>query len=278
VSTHALPVIGIHGAPRSGTTWLGQLFNSNPNVKYCFQPFFSYAFRGRASETSSTQELIALFRDMFASEDDFVTQRGNARLARSAPEFIKSTPTHLVYKEVRFHHLLPHLLDVLPEFKTIGLVRDPRFVLASWFRAPREFDASWSVVREWRNAPHKNAGLKENWYGFERWVELTNLFLQLKREHPKRFMLIRYEDLVFDTCGVMAQLLAFSGIGMHEQTERFIQATTSVDDNDPYGVSRIGVAEVLNSPPHDLDAGIAEEVRHEVMGTPLECFLVSINR
>ncbi len=40
-----LPIIGLHGAPRSGTTWIGQIFNSAPQVAFRFQPFFAHAFR-----------------------------------------------------------------------------------------------------------------------------------------------------------------------------------------------------------------------------------------
>jgi hypothetical protein len=249
------------------------MFNSHLVVKYCFQPFFSYAFRGRANEASNYSDLVALFHDMFESQDDFITQTGTARLAQNTSNFTKSSPTHLVYKEVRFHHLLPRLLETLPEFRGIGIVRDPRFVLASWFKAPREFDSSWSPTSEWRGAPLKNAGLMENWYGFERWVELTKIFLRLASEYPKRFVLIRYEDLVRDPYSVMKQLLELNGLGMLDQTRRFIQATTSVNDNDPYGVFRAGGENGLISKQHGLCPSIAETICQEIKNTPLERFL-----
>ena len=34
--------VAIFGVPRSGTSWLGQIFNSSPMVAYRFQPLFSY--------------------------------------------------------------------------------------------------------------------------------------------------------------------------------------------------------------------------------------------
>lgn len=37
--------IAIHSVPRSGSTWLGEILNSSANVKYCFQPLFSYKFK-----------------------------------------------------------------------------------------------------------------------------------------------------------------------------------------------------------------------------------------
>jgi hypothetical protein len=35
----------ISGAARSGTSWLGQILDSSPDVAYRFQPFFAYAFK-----------------------------------------------------------------------------------------------------------------------------------------------------------------------------------------------------------------------------------------
>src|SRR5690606_40577357 len=68
----ALPifqVIAIHGAPRSGTSWLGQVFNSHPQVQYRYQPLFSYAFKGRVGAHSSRQEFLDLFADLATTED-----------------------------------------------------------------------------------------------------------------------------------------------------------------------------------------------------------------
>ena len=57
-------IIAIHGAPRSGTSWLGQLFNSSPQVAYRYQPFFSYAFRGRIDTGSDVASLRGFFADL----------------------------------------------------------------------------------------------------------------------------------------------------------------------------------------------------------------------
>jgi len=35
-------IIGIIGAPRSGTSWTGQIFDSAPDVLYRMQPFYSW--------------------------------------------------------------------------------------------------------------------------------------------------------------------------------------------------------------------------------------------
>ena len=49
--------IAIFGAPRSGTTWLGQLFNSSPNTLYRYQPLFSYEFKDYLSESNTKQNI-----------------------------------------------------------------------------------------------------------------------------------------------------------------------------------------------------------------------------
>ena len=37
-------IVGVHGVPRSGTSWLGQILNASKKVNFKFQPLFSYAF------------------------------------------------------------------------------------------------------------------------------------------------------------------------------------------------------------------------------------------
>lgn len=264
-------VVAVHGAPRSGTTWLGELFNSSPVVAYRYQPLFSHAFRGRVDSSSDAQSLASFFADLAATDDEFVLQAGSGRLAATAaPGFGKTSPTHLVYKEVRFHDLLPHFLATVPGLVGVGIVRDPRAVLASWKNAPREYDPGWSFTREWRHAPAKNAGLPENWYGFERWRELATLFLELAARYSDRFRVVRYEDLVADPMLQMGDLLSFCGLEMQAQTLRFIEDSTSRDDHDPYGVFK------LKTParqPARLDQRISAQIVRAVAGTALARFL-----
>lgn len=262
-------LVGIHGTPRSGTTWLGQLLNSQEHVVYRYQPFFSYAFRDRIDERSEIDEIRAFTDDLIATDDEFVNQSGTARLSESAPEFTKLAPTHLVYKEVRFHHLIEHILTTLPDSRFIGIVRDPRAVLASWFNAPREFNPDWSQSEEWRQARLKNAGLDENWYGYDRWKQLASLFLEHEEHHPTRFRLVRYEDLVADPHGVVHSLFLFCGLHFTAQTRRFIEESTTRDDGDPYGVFRRHGA----STPILLPADVVQEIERDLDGTALARFL-----
>lgn len=266
-------VIGIHGAPRSGTSWLGQLFNSSEHVAYRYQPFFSYAFRGRVTVASDAPDIRQVFAEMERSRDPFLLQSGDQKLARRELRFPKDRITHIVYKEVRFHHLVPHLLASLPEFKAIGIVRDPRAVIWSWRNAPREFDPHWSLHEEWRHARLKNAGLVENWYGFERWKELAHLFLELCDSYPDRFRIIRYEDLVTNPAGELEGLFRFCGLPLTNQARAFVSESTSRHEDDPYGVHRQHSAEMDPHWRRMLDDNIAETIRNELCDTRLANFL-----
>lgn len=263
-------LIAIHGAPRSGTSWLGEIFNSSEHVAYRYQPFFSYAFRGRIDSESDAAQMRGFFDDLLQSSDPFVMQTGEARLAKAALHFRKGLPTHLVYKEVRFHDLIRPILGGMKEARCIGLVRDPRAALSSWRHAPREFHADWSFADEWRHAPSKNADLMENWYGFERWKALTSSFLQLTAEFPGRFRVQRYETLVDRPLESVSEMFAFCGLTVGAQTKQFLHDSTMRDDGDPYGVFRRHRQGEGN---RYLPPNIASAIERELKGTALHQFL-----
>ena len=56
--------LAIFGVPRSGTSWLSQIFNSHPDVAMRFQPLFSYSHKGRVSEDSSSEEISEFFDEL----------------------------------------------------------------------------------------------------------------------------------------------------------------------------------------------------------------------
>ena len=64
--------IAIFGAPRSGTTWLGQIFNSSVNTLYRYQPLFSYEFKNRLDENSSKHDINKFHSDLINSKSNFV--------------------------------------------------------------------------------------------------------------------------------------------------------------------------------------------------------------
>lgn len=227
--------VAIFGVPRSGTSWLGQLFNSSPRVAYRFQPLFSYAFKGRIDRDSTGEEILEFYRELLETDDPFVLQNENLS-GNPTPDFEKTAITHLVWKEVRYLHLMEHILETT-QTKIIGLVRHPCAVIHSWFNAPKEFDPSWDPKEEWLYASKKNSG-EEDFYGYLRWVEATQTFLSLNNRFPERFRIEKYEDLNEAPRHRLARLFEFAGLSLEEQTKAFIRESTGTSSDDPYGVYR----------------------------------------
>jgi len=266
-------IIAVHGAPRSGTSWLGQLFNSSEHVAYRYQPMFSHAFKNRLDTSSSASEVSRFFSDLLCTEDDFVLQRGNSSLAGYELTFQKEAITHLVYKEVRYHDLIARILDLEPTFAAIGLIRNPCAVIYSWTNAPREYDRTWKLDEEWRHAPRKNGNHPENWYGFERWKELALLFHRLQERYPDRFHIIRYEDLVANPERIVHLLFKLHNLPLTAHTQEFLQQTQSHDDGAAYGVFR-NVSTSKEEWRGQLDNDIVATIHDDLKGGPLSRYLL----
>lgn len=229
--------IAIHSAPRSGSSWLGNIFNSHPNVAFRLGPLFSYAFKGALKEYSSKEEIINFFEAIQDSSDEYMNQEAGIKNG-IRPKFRKEDITHICYKEVRYHHLLNNLLTSDNELMVVGIIRNPLAVINSWLNAPKEFkkELGWKVADEWRYAPSKNSNKKEEFNGFEKWKEVTTIFFELQNKHPKRFYLIEYKNLLENPLLETEKLFDFSGLAMNKQTEEFLNQSTHTHKDDAYSV------------------------------------------
>ena len=229
--------ISIHSVPRSGSTWLGSIFDSSPNTSYRFQPLFSYTHKGYLTPYSDNQDIDSFFKSIYKTKDDFVLQK-KAKIEGLVPEFAKEKITHIVYKEVRYHNILKNLLDESKQVKVIGLIRNPFSVLTSWLKAPKEFrkDLNWSITDEWKGAPSKNLNKPEEFYGYEKWKEVCFLFLNLKENYPDRFYLLNYEDLLKNKELITKQLFDFCSLKYTIQTNEFLNTSSSIQSEGTYSV------------------------------------------
>jgi len=229
--------IAIFGVPRSGTSWLSQIFNSHPDVALRFQPLFSYGHKGRLSESSSAEEIQSFFDEILCSHDAFTLMKDEFQ--KNYPEFQKTiTPTHLVFKETRYLHIIENMLTQCSDIKIIGIVRNPLAVLASWVLAPKEFDSEWEINREWREASRKNQNKPEEFYGFNKWKETAEAFCRFEKLFPQQFMLVRYNELNSAPVEVTGNMFSFCGLTVCDQVEIFLAKSTSRHDSNPYSVFR----------------------------------------
>ena len=136
-NTH-LKIVSIHGVPRSGTTWLGHIFNSHQNVAFRYQPLFAYRFRDRIDLNSSRKEVYSFLDDLYHCLDDAFILNKPEMASKIHPKFKKvENPSFLVMKMVRFHYMIKKFLDTIDDVKVIGIVRNPLAVINSWLSSPR---------------------------------------------------------------------------------------------------------------------------------------------
>lgn len=227
--------IAIHSVPRSGSSWLGSIVDSHPEVVYKYQPLFSYQFKGAINEASTESEIAHFFDQLYTSSDSFI-DRHRQKESGIQPTFEKREERVLVYKEVRYHHVLENLIAKAEDLKLVLLIRNPLSVLSSWYKAPKEFrkDLGWEFNVEWRNAELKNDNLIENFYGFNKWLEATLLFEKLVKEYPDKCTIVRYIDLINDPIDTTTELFSFLDLSFEESTQLFLENHKNIQD--PYSV------------------------------------------
>ena len=190
------------------------------------------------------------------------------------PEFEKDKEVEaIVYKEVRYHHVLRNLLEKDPEVKVIGLIRNPISTIYSWYNAPREFrkDLGWDIMEEWKDAPSKNQGKPEEFNGFEKWKEVAILFEELELEFGSRFKKVFYGDLLSDTENMVKNIFEFSGLTFSSQTQAFLGKSRSKNVQDAYSVYRKKETD-LNWV-GNFDTSIIEAIKSDLKNSSLEQYL-----
>lgn len=265
--------IGIFGTPRSGTSWLGHIFNSHPDVALRFQPLFSYGHKGSLTARSSAEEIRTFFEEIIFTQDAFALMA--TEMQKKYPAFQKAVmPTHIVFKETRYLHIIENILAQCSEVKIIGIIRNPLAVLASWVSAPKEFNPKWDINREWRGAPSKNQNKPEEFFGFDKWKESAEAFLRFKIQFPQQFLLVRYDELNRAPLDTTRKLFDFCGLEVCDQVRDFLDASKSRHDPDPYSVFR---AKASDDRWQDvLPDEIAKKIMLELKNTPLDIFLQDV--
>lgn len=265
-------IINIHSNPRSGSTWLAQILNSHPDVRYKYQPLKSRTFNGRINDHSPVEEVYRFLREVYHTEDDYLDQRFQQMSGEvPVPQGKLDEPSLLLLKMVRYHYLVPFLLKNIPEQKIIGLVRHPCAYLNSWRKAPKEFLPEWDFQEEWYFGQSYNQFRSGEYYGFHRWKEVARMFLEMEKTHPDRFLLLRYEDLVRSTEKWVAEVLNFAGLQLTEEVTEFLEKSRQIEVDKDYSVFR--GSKNLTAWREELPTGIKDRVEGECLNTELEYFL-----
>lgn len=251
--------IALFSVPRSGSTWLGQIFNSHPKVLYRFQPNFAYSFDYSLTEHNSTEEIAYFYEKLINTQDPFV----NAKLTISSKQglsFQKVEPTTLVFKETHYINVIQNLIEKT-DTKVVGLVRSPFSVINSWLKLPKEFNKDWSVKEEWYDAPSKNDDKAHYFFGFKKWKEATALFLKLEKEYSSQFYLLSYDSLLQNKMYEVKRVFDFCDLSFDEQTQNFLIQASQKEDQDPYSVFKQKTED--NKWENELPRFIIDEIKED---------------
>ncbi len=261
----------ITGMPRSGTSWIGQIVDSSPEVRYKMSPLFSYEFKNRIKEGASRQDWEEVLRGAYVSENDFMNQTTRRR-AGEYPTFPRklAEPPLLVIKYNRFQNLTEEMLDLLPEMKVLAVVRHPCGAIHSWLTAPKEFPPDADPLEHWRSGAAKKSGYGD-FFGFDDWCWVTRLHVRLAEERPEQFRLVRYEIFVDHAERETKGLFDWLGLAYTEQTASFLRQSQTTAVPGEYSVFRAPM--VKDRWRSELQPQIQEAIFSELQGTDLARFL-----
>lgn len=264
-------VVWLSGMPRSGSTWLSQIFASSPQVRLKFCPLFSYEFKNKLDETASAEEWARLFCDTYHCASEYLDQE-YLRKKGLVPTFPRKDPdpSVLAIKSTRFHNLVPHVLTKHPAIRFVHLVRDPRNSIHSWLTNPYEFPQGADPLHEWRSGACRKTGPGEFW-GFDDWKWVNAQALTLEKSYPQRFRIVQYEDLSAQPEAVTKEIFDFLDLPYHDQTKEFLTASSETHSDNKRSVFKKPTAR--SNWQGGLDTSIAEICLHETRSTPLDRFL-----
>ncbi|MCE2571529.1 sulfotransferase family protein [Motilimonas eburnea] len=263
-------VIWLNGMPRSGTTWMSQIFASSSDVRLKFCPLFSYEFKNMLNENSSVEEWQWLFEQTFTTKSEYLDQE-YLRKNGLVPKFHKAEdPSHLVIKSTRHHQLTRRLLELNSNVKVIHMIRDPRASIASWLTNPYEFPSAEDPMKQWRSGECRKDGVGEYW-GFDDWVQVSREALALAEQFPTRFKIVSYEEVISHPISEIKDLFKFCNLSFSQTTAEFIASSQSKHDDNKRSVFKKPEQVIHWS--HLLDKDIVNSIHAEIVGTELEGFL-----
>lgn len=261
----------ITGMPRSGTSWIGQIVDSSPDVRYRMSPLFSYEFKNQIRQGATRDDWLKVLRGAYVSANDFMNQT-TRRKAGEYPTFEtkQANPSLLVIKYNRFQNLTEEMLELLPEMKVLAVVRHPCGAMHSWLTATKEFPPDADPLKHWRSGAAKKSGYGD-FFGFDDWCWVTRLHTRLAHERPQQFRLVRYDEFVDDVENQTRTLFDWLGLEYTKQTAAFVGRSQSTSISGDYSVFRPPT--VKDRWRSELQPQIRDAILSDLEGTDLAQFL-----
>lgn len=282
------PLILLFGMPRSGTTWIGKIFDSHPDTLYRHEPdswgllnsiplmapverahdyarhLLEFCARLPGMKQTKVAASTPIFPKSYYSPLRFQLFRLNVFAAKVVAKVFGEQPvysliradqmekTHLVWKSIESLGRLGVIVRTMQPSFGIHIVRHPCGYVASVLRgeSQQRFTSDVSSSEDMKmleicldTATARQYGLTmegmRSLHPIERlawrWVLFNTKAMQDIEGEPN-CMTLRYEDLCRDPAGVAKKMFEFTQLSWNEQTERFVNESTSKDVGRYYSV------------------------------------------
>ncbi|XP_013421979.1 carbohydrate sulfotransferase 3 [Lingula anatina] len=270
-----------HG--RSGSSWLGELLNYNPNALYYFEPLhalkediqrrrqFLYT-TGKTEQAPGPKDATVSIR---ITENFLNCHFENVPLSVLAPGGLKhswftiggrhrqmSRFKSCILYETDDRPCIPLLTSAcqnasIVSFKTIRMTlrmtagmleRNPALKILYLIRDPRAtMLSSWKTFEKLRTETIAPVGI--NLFNFIRGYcknvgDNANMYQEMETKFPGRILVIRYEDAIKDPVRKAEEVYQFLGHRMPSEVRDFVRDSASAkEDNGVFGTSRTDPAQ-----------------------------------
>lgn len=201
------------GAERSGSTVLRLMLDHHPEIAFQSEFEFSVDWVSDTGEWPS----IKKYRDWLKTHRIFLASGFHIDTNLNYPELINDflrQKQHRAGKPIvgaTVHRHFAGLLNIWPDARFIYLLRDGRDVARS------------CIQMGW-------AG--NMWTGCREWMEIENLFQQLKRSlPPNRYIEVKFEDLIRSPEATLRHVCQFMGVSYHGDMLSYPETTTYAHPN-----------------------------------------------
>ena len=246
-------IISLHSCPRSGSTWLQSIFDAHPNIKSVYQPLFSYAFKNCIGNESTKSEFDKFLIDISRTTDDFCCMKSIYHTNNNKTDIVrfeKNEITSVFMKHVTHHNLIETFINLNPNIRIIGLIREPCAVIHSQMNAKHE------KLDDWLDGTDKNQDKEEMFFGFNKWLEVKEIFYAIKEKFPNNIIIVNYEELVKNPISKVKEICEFCNLDFHDNMSKSIKLMNSKNEDYDYSVFKQG--DTINKWKGKLDEKIVE--------------------
>lgn len=222
------------GLPRSGSTLLMNILNSNPNIYTTGTCPLPYIFDGMKQATGQISEFIAMDQDTLDQSMSNFLRYGMDGWFRA-----QTHKPHVISKSRTWDQQLRYLFRIYENPKFIVVLRDPRDVICSFEKLLAKY-------------PHISMGSREwpfEWNDFNKRIEYyctgsgANLGRPLMmmphvheymQKYPENFFIFKWEHMCKDPHSSLRSLYSWMGIPYHEHDLNNIPASDYVEHDAVY--------------------------------------------